>query len=266
VDSGVYPVPDGTTDKIPQSTLEKFEDILYGPQGGLLSGLAHLFQNYLPVACPVLFEVCPLMVRVRTMLLVRKSRKLIAQYASERTPTLAWLTQCSDICSELGERVQSVLKLVGKFTAANDHDGCVSLRMCSVICLSNLAELYHILWHHPLWKLPKVAVMRCEEAMYLLSDVTKELMSDDDMRRLPSYAGCSWVRAATFLRREVAMMSFEGYITHPEKGVDEMRQCIGETIAFMNATSDRFYSASSFGSPSKYWDNLIPSNGTSSSR
>ena len=82
--------------------LEKFEDVLYGPQGGLLSGLIHLFQDYLPVgsmiysrgrgahspltqiACPVLFEVCPLMVRVRTMLLVRKSRKLIAQYTSER--------------------------------------------------------------------------------------------------------------------------------------------------------------------------------------
>jgi hypothetical protein len=36
------------------------------------------------VSCPVLFEVCPLMVRVRTMLLIRKSRKLIAKHASER--------------------------------------------------------------------------------------------------------------------------------------------------------------------------------------
>lgn len=66
VDSGVYPVPDNAPEKIPvrfsiksplpllyteaqQSTVEKFEDILYGPQGGLLSGLSHLFQNYLPV-------------------------------------------------------------------------------------------------------------------------------------------------------------------------------------------------------------------------
>ena len=40
------------------------------------------------IACPVLFEVCPLMVRVRTMLLVRKSRKLVAQHASERQHTL----------------------------------------------------------------------------------------------------------------------------------------------------------------------------------
>jgi len=31
--------------------LEKFEDILYGSQGGLLSGLIHLFQDYLPVSC-----------------------------------------------------------------------------------------------------------------------------------------------------------------------------------------------------------------------
>lgn len=54
------------------------------------------------------------------------------------------------------------------------------------------------------------------------------------------------------------MMSFEGYITHPDKGVNEMRKCIGETIAFMTATSNRFYSASSFENPSSYWGNLIP--------
>ena len=30
--------------------LEKFEDVLYGPQGGILSGLIHLFQDYLPVS------------------------------------------------------------------------------------------------------------------------------------------------------------------------------------------------------------------------
>lgn len=86
-----------------QLILEKFEDVLYGPPDGLLSSLTHLFQNYLPVgrithsravhspstqiACPVLFGVCPLMTRVRTMLLVRKARKLIAKHASERQYT-----------------------------------------------------------------------------------------------------------------------------------------------------------------------------------
>ena len=66
VDSGVYPMPDNVPDKIPvraswtdvchllthgfqQLVLEKFEDILYGSQDGLLSSLTHLFENYLPV-------------------------------------------------------------------------------------------------------------------------------------------------------------------------------------------------------------------------
>ncbi|KAF9647274.1 hypothetical protein BDM02DRAFT_3170273 [Thelephora ganbajun] len=188
VDSGVYPTPDSVPGKIPQSILEQFEDVLYGPQCGLLSGLTHLFQNYLPVACPVLFEVCPLMVRVRTVLLIRKSRKLTTQYASERTPTLALLTQCSETCTELGEHVQSVAKLIAKFAAANDRDSCVSLRMCSVVCLSNLGELYQILSQHPLWKLPTVTIRQYEQAMYLMSDLSKELMNDD-MRHLPPYAG-----------------------------------------------------------------------------
>jgi len=160
------------------------------------------------IACPVLFEVCPLMVRVRTMLLIRKSRKLIVQYASERkctficvsprlsgvrvgTPTLAWLTQCSEICTELGDHVQSMARLITKFTAANDHDSCVSLRTCSVVCLSNLAELYHILSHHPLWKLPRVTLVQWEQTMYLMSDISKDLTNDDDMRHLPPYAGVS---------------------------------------------------------------------------
>lgn len=82
-------------------------------------------------------------------------------------------------------------KLITKFAAASDHDGCVSLRTCSVVCLSNLAELYHILSHHPLWKLPKVAIKQCERTMYLLADISKELMNDDDIRHLPSYAGVS---------------------------------------------------------------------------
>ena len=194
------------------------------------------------------------------------------------TPTLAWLTQCSEICTELGERIRSVAKLITNFAAANDHDSCVSLRVCSVVCLSNLAELYHILSHHPLWKLPRVAIKQCEKTMYLMSDMSKELMNDDDMRHLPPYAGvstqvpvavrcglmfqacqqCSWARAATLLRREVAMMSFESYITHPDKGVNEMRKCIGETIAFMTDTSNRFYSASSFENPSRHWGKMIP--------
>jgi len=115
--------------------------------------------------------------------------------------------------------------------------------------------------------------------MYLMSDTSKELMNEDDMRHLPSYAGvsppqvltvmccglmfpvrwqCSWVRAAALLHQEVAMMSAVNYPGHPDKGVDEMRQCVGETIAFLTATSNRFYSASSFKSPSRYWGNLIP--------
>ena len=87
--------------------------------------------------------------------------------------------------------MQSVAKLIGKFAAANDHDSCVSLRMCSVVCLSNLAELYHILSHHPLWKLPGAAIRRYEQTMYLMSDISMELTNDDDMRHLPSYAGVS---------------------------------------------------------------------------
>ncbi|KAF9792681.1 hypothetical protein BJ322DRAFT_1152374 [Thelephora terrestris] len=257
VDSGVFPMPDDVPGKIPQSILEKFEDILYGPHGGLLSGLTHLFQNYLPVACPVLFEVCPLMVRVRTMLLIRKSRKLIAQYSSERNPTLAWLTQCSEVCTELGERVQLLAKLITKFAAANDHDSCVSLRMCSLVSLSNLGELYHILSHHPLWKLPRVSLKQCEQTMYRLSDISTELMNGNDMRHLPPYAGCSLVRAAIVLRQEIGMMAFEGYIPHPEKSVDEMRKCIGATIDFMTATSNKFYSASSLKNPSESWSDLM---------
>ena len=143
------------------------------------------------------------------MLLIRKSRKLIAQYISERkhisicavfiylstarvgTPTLAWLTQCSEICTELGERVQTVARLITKFAAANDHDNCVSLRMCSLVCLSNLAELYHILSHHPLWKMSTVTIKQHEQTMYRMSDISKELMNDNDMRHLPPYAGVS---------------------------------------------------------------------------
>lgn len=119
---------------------------------------------------------------------VRLSSLPVAQVG---TPTLAWLTQCSEVRTELGERVQSIAKLVDNFTAANDRDSCVSLRMCSVVCLSNLAELYHILSHHPLCKVPRVAIKECEKTMYLMSDMSKELMNDDDIRHLPSYAGVS---------------------------------------------------------------------------
>jgi hypothetical protein len=101
------------------------------------------------------------------------------------------VVQCSEICTELGERIDAVAKLIANFAAANDHDSCVSLRMCSVVCLSNLAELYHILSHHPLWRQPTVAIKQCEKTMYRMSDMSKELMSDDDMRHLPSYAGVS---------------------------------------------------------------------------
>ena len=87
--------------------------------------------------------------------------------------------------------MQYVARLIAKFTAANDHDGCVSLRMCSLVGLSNLGELYHILSHHPLWKLPTVAIIQHEQTMYRLSDITKELMNDNDIRHLPPYAGVS---------------------------------------------------------------------------
>lgn len=60
------------------------------------------------------------------------------------------------------------------------------------------------------------------------------------------------------LRREMAVMSLEGFTTHPEKGIDELRKCIGTSIALMVATSNRFYSASSFKNPSEYWGSLIP--------
>jgi hypothetical protein len=54
------------------------------------------------------------------------------------------------------------------------------------------------------------------------------------------------------------MMAYDSYIAHPEKSINEMRKCIGGTIAFMMATSDKFYLASSFENPSRYWGTLIP--------
>lgn len=53
-------------------------------------------------------------------------------------------------------------------------------------------------------------------------------------------------------------MSTVGYPGHPDKGVDEVRNCIGETITFLTATSNRFYSVLSSKNPSGYWGNLIP--------
>jgi hypothetical protein len=102
-----------------------------------------------------------------------------------------------------------VAKLIAKFTAADDHDSCVSLRMCSVVCLSNLAELYHILSHHPLWKLPGVAIVQYERTMYIMSDISKELTNDDDMRHLPSYAGVS----ITGTHRHALWIDVPGFLT-----------------------------------------------------
>ena len=74
----------------------------------------------------------------------------------------------------------------------------------------------------------------------------------------PTCWQCSWVRATTLLHREVAMMSTVDYPVHPDKGVDELRECVGATITFLTATSNQFYSAASLKSPSRYWGNLIP--------
>lgn len=131
VDSGVYPMPDDAPDKISVSvsldctvlpltqglsnrfwrsskTISMVRRVASFPAlliyfkitcrsvASLVRGAAHLQLSQ--IACPVLFEVCPLMVRVRTMLLIRKSRKLIAQYMSERKHTYAFkkmLIHCS---------------------------------------------------------------------------------------------------------------------------------------------------------------------------
>jgi hypothetical protein len=54
------------------------------------------------------------------------------------------------------------------------------------------------------------------------------------------------------------MLLRKGYTSHPDKSLDEMRKCVGATIAFMAATSAKFYSVSSFENPSRYWVDLIP--------
>jgi hypothetical protein len=241
-DSDSYPLPESAPGKFPVSPsvepyrplldarvqrwiLEKFQDILYGPPDGLLSGLAHLFQNYLPVSSIIFSRSRTLTVKLdrvscpfRSMsphvqgghhaapsqvakagraVYIRTSVCLHARVfphscvAHVGTPTIGWLTRCSEVCAELRERVQSIARLISKFTAANDHDSCVSLRMCSVVCLSSLGEFYHILSYHPLWKLPVVAVKQHEQTMYLMSFVSKELMNENDMRHLPPYAGVS---------------------------------------------------------------------------
>ena len=117
VDSGVYPMPDNSPNKISVSLLldriplsltrgsssqpwrsSKTSSMVHRVASSPVlliyfkitcqsvvsltreAARSRLYQ----ITCPVLFEVCPLMVRVCTMLLIRKSRKLIAQYASER--------------------------------------------------------------------------------------------------------------------------------------------------------------------------------------
>jgi hypothetical protein len=123
----------------------------------------------------VLCEICPLILRAKTMILMKDVRRHVAlvnqqgalslyfpflssghgkwnDVPSLSTAFRSWLlvTQTEFLIIRLQQHLVVVLKLADKFAETSEHDSIVSLRSHSIITLTGLSELYRLLVRHPL--------------------------------------------------------------------------------------------------------------------
>jgi len=170
------------------------------------------------VAYPVLCEICPLILRAKTMVLMKDVRGHMAlvnqQGALPLHPTLlvlecgngdqplliafgagSWLRQAETLIIHLQQHVVVVLKLADKFTETSEHDSTVSLRSHSVITLTGLSELYRLLVRHPLSTpaMVKEAQKRCADILKMIANITEKMLKED------------WRQVASFVRVRISV-------------------------------------------------------------
>lgn len=112
-------------------------------------------------AYPILFLICPIMMRLRTMVLTKDASSIIAWFHREgmrhcnpphqclkrpsATPSGSWLSTCRIYLSHLTSHITTLTGRLAESKVVNDNEYVLSLRYSAIISYTTLAQLAYTL-------------------------------------------------------------------------------------------------------------------------
>lgn len=186
------------------SQIMYFENLLFLTSGGPHPKMAEIeteFRHLLPVTYPLLFKICPLSMRTRSILLVRDTVVLLGIRPADINQLQFWAAACDHLVTDLGNYSRSLLANLQKFREFDDKSGSGVIRDCCINCLAHLAVLCETLSQ----EMPTQAGLHslCDWSLEQLSELTKDMVTEE-YSRLDLLLGVSWEKVLGVLDTRIA--------------------------------------------------------------
>ncbi|KAF9643480.1 hypothetical protein BDM02DRAFT_3191569 [Thelephora ganbajun] len=219
-----------------------------GPEPRTIAKLEKEFRQELPRAYPILFKICPLIMRTQGILLVRDAILLLSvlpadgeRYAitsvgsnynlTRPVPEARlglWRQSCDRVLESLEEFSQDLLDNVKTFRQHGNNSGVDVIGSSCIACLAHLALLYEVIGR--VYPVAKIEVdNRCDSALQRLGTLTSELHFDE-YTYFDLLLGDSWKKSLVVLNARTENL--------PSKESEQLRRfqkAIGEMYSDFHA-------------------------------
>jgi len=165
------------------------------------------FRYELPVAYPVLFEISPIIIRVRSILFVKDANALLSSYKQQGALVQLWIARCDSLLHSLTSHIANLCSIMSRFAEMGDHDCCLSVRYSIIICFTAKAELCRFLARIQS-STPTDYDQQCEDSLRCIVEMTQGLKSSD-FHFLDHFLGLCWSRALTLLLNDPRQLTLD---------------------------------------------------------
>jgi len=161
------------------------------------------FRYELPDAYPILFEICPIALRTRSMLLAKDASNLISWFLQETPLSISWSSTCRIFLAHLTGHIASLTEKLADSESMRDRDRSYSLRYSSILSLTTLAQVTYLMDSIPsVAGIPVTNYKRqCAYSLRRVVSLVEEL-TPEEFKFLDMFLGIYWPRAVSLLTSE----------------------------------------------------------------
>jgi len=237
---------------------------LFSSSEELCIDIERQFRDELPCAYPALFQTCPVILRIRTVLLAKDSDGLIKSYKQQDIPISTWVLECQATVSSITTHLKSLKALLAKCSTVPDHESCMGLRYSIIANSTFLAEFYDILGSGsstPKSLLSSEAVDFQAKCRHTIADIvqTARGINGDYYSYFDTYLKICFERVISLLRRTKPLNSGAATSSPVPELYDSHESCANSappdanfhdaSVRFLSGCLDKLYDTVDFNPP-----------------
>jgi len=177
-----------------------------GTQPTMTARIEKEFRHKLSETYPALFQICPLAMRTKGILLVRDTVVILTISPTGEAQLDFWRRSCADLVADLDRYSQSLLSNLRRFQGLNDKTGSAVIQSSCITCLAHLALLCDALCRE--WPARGGLYALCDSTLERLTELTRDVCTEE-YTRLDILLVLSWQKALAVFDSRIANTTIE---------------------------------------------------------